>query len=109
MPPELGDRVLVVGGGNVAIDIARAAKRLGPSKVYMACLEKREEMPAWKWEIEEAEQEGIEIFNSWGPKAILEKNGIVTGIEFKRCTSVFDDQHRFSPRYDESVTTERRS
>ncbi len=104
MSPELGDRVLVVGGGNVAIDMARAAKRLGPSKIYMACLEKREEMPAWKWEIEEAEQEGIEILNSWGPKAILEKNGAVTGIDFKRCTSVFDDQHRFSPRYDESET-----
>ncbi len=105
MHPELGDRLLVVGGGNVAIDMARAAKRLGPSKVYMACLENRQEMPAWKWEIEEAEQEGIEIFNSWGPKAILEKKGAVTGIEFKRCTSVFDDQHRFSPRYDESETT----
>jgi formate dehydrogenase (NADP+) beta subunit len=105
MRPELGDRSLVVGGGNVAIDIARAAKRLGPSKVYMACLEKQEEMPAWKWEIEEAEQEGIEILNSWGPKAILEKNGAVTGIEFRRCTSVFDDQHRFSPSYDESETT----
>src|SRR5208337_3116032 len=104
MPPKLGDRVLVVGGGNVAIDIARAAKRLGPSKLYMACLEKREEMPAWKWEIEEAEQEGIEILNSWGPKSILEEKGKVTGIEFKRCASVFDDQRRFSPSYDESVT-----
>jgi NADPH-dependent glutamate synthase beta subunit-like oxidoreductase/coenzyme F420-reducing hydrogenase delta subunit len=103
--PELGDRVLVVGGGNVAIDIARAAKRLGPSKVYMACLEKREEMPAWNWEIEEAEQEGIQILNSWGPKAILQNGGKVTGIEFKSCVSVFDDQHRFSPKYDESVTT----
>ena len=102
--PELGDSVLVVGGGNVAIDMARAAKRLGPSKVYMACLENRQEMPAWKWEIEEAEEEGIEIFNSWGPKAILENKGAVTGIEFKRCTSVFDDQHRFSPKYDESET-----
>ena len=105
MYPELGDRVLVIGGGNVAIDIARAAKRLGPSKVYMACLEKREEMPAWKWEIDEAEQEGIEILNSWGPKSILEEKGKVTGIEFKRCASVFDDQRRFSPSYDESVTT----
>ena len=102
--PELGDRVLVVGGGNVAIDIARAAKRLGPSKVYMACLEKREEMPAWKWEIEEAEQEGIEILNSWGPREILEDKDRVTGIEFKSCLNVFDDQGRFNPRYDESVT-----
>jgi NADPH-dependent glutamate synthase beta subunit-like oxidoreductase/coenzyme F420-reducing hydrogenase delta subunit len=102
--PELGDSVLVVGGGNVAIDMARSAKRLGPSKVYLACLEKREEMPAWKWEIDEAEEEGIEILNSWGPKAILEKDGAVTGIEFRRCTSVFDDQRRFSPKYDESET-----
>ncbi len=103
--PELGKATLVVGGGNVAIDIARAAKRLGTSKVYMACLEKREEMPAWQWEIEEAEEEGIEILNSWGPKAILEKDGSVTGIEFKRCTRVFDEQKRFSPQYDESSTT----
>ncbi len=102
--PQLGNRSLIVGGGNVAIDIARAAKRLGTSKVYMACLESREEMPAWKWEIEEAEEEGIEIYNSWGPKAILENAGKVAGIEFKRCTRVFDEQKRFSPQYDEAET-----
>lgn len=104
-PPGVGDSVLVVGGGNVAIDVARSAKRLGPSKVYMACLESRAEMPAWKWEIEEAEEEGIEIMNSWGPKAILAENGKTTGIEFKRCTRVFDENRRFSPAYDESETT----
>ncbi len=104
--PELGERVLVIGGGNVAIDIARAAKRLGPSKkVSMACLENREEMPAWKWEIEEGEEEGIEILNSWGTKAIVEKDGAVAGVALRRCSSVFDDQHRFSPVYDDSVTT----
>jgi NADPH-dependent glutamate synthase beta subunit-like oxidoreductase/coenzyme F420-reducing hydrogenase delta subunit len=103
--PELGASSLVIGGGNVAIDIARAAKRLGPKmKVYMACLESREEMPAWKWEIEEAEEEGIEILNSWGPKAILEKDGAVAGMEFRRCSRVFDEQRRFSPTYDDSVT-----
>jgi NADPH-dependent glutamate synthase beta subunit-like oxidoreductase/coenzyme F420-reducing hydrogenase delta subunit len=102
--PEVSNRTLIIGGGNVAIDIARAAKRLGPSKVYMACLESREEMPAWKWEIEEAEEEGIEILNSWGPKAVLAEGGNVTGIEFKQCTRVFDEQRRFSPQYDESVT-----
>ncbi|NLJ28564.1 FAD-dependent oxidoreductase [Desulforhabdus amnigena] len=102
-PPKLGDRVLIIGGGNVAIDVARAAKRLGPSKVYMACLESRAEMPAWKWEIEEAEEEGIEIFNSWGPKAILEKDGKVTGIQFKKCTRVFDENRRFSPQFDEET------
>ncbi|MFZ2447906.1 MAG: FAD-dependent oxidoreductase [Syntrophobacteraceae bacterium] len=103
-PPSLGDRVLIVGGGNVAVDIARTAKRLGPGKVYMACLESRVEMPAWKWEIEEAEEEGIEIMNSWGPKAIIADNGRISGIEFKRCTRVFDENRRFSPEYDESVT-----
>lgn len=103
--PKIGDRVLIVGGGNVAIDVARTAKRLGPSTVYMACLESREEMPAWKWEIEEAEEEGIVIMNSWGPKAILHQDGKTTGIEFKRCTQVFDENRRFSPRYDESETT----
>lgn len=102
--PELGARAMVIGGGNVAIDIARTARRLGPSKVYLACLEKREEMPAWKWEIEEAEEEGIEILNSLGPRAILTKDNRVAGMEFKRCTRVFDDQKRFSPQYDESVT-----
>lgn len=104
-PPEMSDRVLVVGGGNVAIDVARSAKRLGPSKVFMACLESRAEMPAWKWEIEEAEEEGITIMNSWGPKAILTENGNTTGIEFKRCTRVFDENRRFSPQYDETETT----
>lgn len=102
--PEVGDRVLVVGGGNVAIDVARSARRLGPSEVYMACLESRAEMPAWKWEIEEAEEEGIKIMNSWGPKAILAEDGKTTGIEFKRCTRVFDENKRFSPQYDESET-----
>ncbi|MGC8495161.1 MAG: FAD-dependent oxidoreductase, partial [Syntrophobacteraceae bacterium] len=105
MCPEVGERTLVIGGGNVAVDIARAAKRLGPKKVYMACLESREEMPAWKWEIEEAEEEGIEILNSWGPKAILEKEGAVSGVQFRRCTRVFDEQHRFSPAYDDSEIT----
>ncbi len=103
--PKIGDRVLVVGGGNVAIDVARTAKRLGPSSVYLACLESREEMPAWKWEIQEAEEEGIVIMNSWGPKAILFQDGKTTGIEFRRCTQVFDENRRFSPRYDESETT----
>lgn len=103
--PALGRRVLIIGGGNVAVDAARAARRLGPEKVYMACLESRAEMPAWSWEIEEAEDEGIEILNSWGPKAIIAKDGKCTGIEFKKCTRVFDENKRFSPEYDESATT----
>jgi NADPH-dependent glutamate synthase beta subunit-like oxidoreductase len=66
-PPALGERVLVVGGGNVAVDAARTARRLGVAQVTMVCLVSRDEMPAWPWEIEEAEEEGILILNSWGP------------------------------------------
>ena len=94
--------VVVVGGGNVAIDVARAAVRLGADKVSLFCLESREEMPALDEEIAEAEAEGIIINNSFGPNRLVVENGKVTGIEFKRCLSVFDENHRFSPKFDES-------
>ena len=98
-----GDTV-VVGGGNVAVDVARAAVRAGKGHVTMLCLESEAEMPAAPDEVEEAREEGIEVKNGWGPKEILVSEGRVTGIVFKRCTSVFDDQHRFNPKYDESDT-----
>ena len=98
-----GDTV-VVGGGNVAIDVAGSALRAGSSKVTMLCLESPEEMPAAKDEVAEAKEDGIEIKNGWGPKEILVENGKVTGIVFKKCTSVFDENHRFSPKYDEAET-----
>jgi len=69
------------------------------------CLEKREEMPAWKYEIDEAMEEGVKIVNSWGPKRFVEKGGKIAGIEFKRCTSVFDEKGAFNPTYDEKVLT----
>jgi len=96
--------VVVIGGGNVAIDVARTAVRAGGTQVAMYCLESRPEMPALPEEIEEALAEGIGINNSWGPKRIITENGRVTGVEFKKCVAVFDDQKRFSPRYDESQT-----
>ncbi len=95
----LKDRVLVVGGGNVAIDVALTALRLGAKEVTMACLERREEMPANPWEIEEAIEEGVKIMPSWGPKRILRDNGKVSGIELIRCTSVFDNQGNFCPTF----------
>ncbi|MCR5396981.1 MAG: FAD-dependent oxidoreductase [Lachnospiraceae bacterium] len=98
-----GDTV-VVGGGNVAIDVAGTALRAGSSKVTMLCLESPEEMPAAKDEVAEAKEDGIEIKNGWGPKEILVENGKVAGIVFKKCTSVFDENHRFAPKYDESET-----
>ncbi|MFH1538183.1 MAG: FAD-dependent oxidoreductase [bacterium] len=101
---EVGRKVVVIGGGNVAIDTARTALRLGAGKVTLLCLESRNEMPAWDWEIEEAHAEGVEIVNCWGPKAVREKDGKAGGAEFRRCTCVFDDRGAFCPRYDESDT-----
>ncbi len=98
---RLYGNVVVIGGGNVAIDVARTAVRLGAKSVELFCLEKREEMPALKEEIEEAEHEGIIFNNSWGPKKILSKDGKVTGVEFKKCLSVFDNSGKFSPKFDE--------
>ena len=104
-PVSLGQKVLVIGGGNVAVDVALSAKRLGAGQVTLICLEKREEMPAWDYEIEEALEEGIEIVNSLGPKRFLQEGGQVSGIEFKRCTAVFDAQGAFRPTYDENDLT----
>lgn len=101
---KLGGNVVVIGGGNVAIDVARTATRVGASKVDMFCLESRKEMPALDEEIEEAMSEDIGINNSWGPKRIVTKNGRVVGVEFKKCISVFDENKRFNPKFDENET-----
>ncbi len=101
---KLNGNVIVIGGGNVAIDVARNATRVGAGKVDMYCLENREQMPALGEEIEEAETEGIQINNSWGPKRIITKDGRVVGVEFRKCTSVFDSNGRFNPTYDENDT-----
>lgn len=101
---KLEGRTVVVGGGNVAIDVARTAVRAGSSEVGLYCLESAKEMPAQAEEQEEAKEEGISLNCGWGPKQILTENGKVTGIEFKRCTSVFDENHRFHPQYDENDT-----
>lgn len=101
---KLEGNVVVIGGGNVAIDVARTATRVGASKVDMFCLESREEMPALDEEVDEAMSEDIVINNSWGPKRIVMENGRVVAIEFKKCTSVFDENKRFNPKYDENNT-----
>ena len=98
-----GDTV-VIGGGNVAVDVARTAVRAGNGKVTMICLEGPDEMPAARDEVEEAKEEGICVINGWGPKEILTENGHVTGVLFKKCTSVKDADGRFNPQYDENET-----
>ena len=98
-----GDTV-VIGGGNVAIDVSRTAIRCGSPKVSQVSLETRDIMPALPEEIETAESEGINIIGGWGPKEILTEDGKVTGIVFKKCTSVKDADGRFNPQYDENET-----
>ena len=101
---KVAGRAVVVGGGNVAIDVARSAHRCGADSVNMYCLEPRDRMPASEEEIGEATEEGVAIHCGWGPKEILTENGQVRGIVFKRCVSVWDAEGRFSPTYDENDT-----
>jgi formate dehydrogenase (NADP+) beta subunit len=120
---SLGQRVIVIGGGNVAYDVARtvlrqeeydvsrtAARMAGVRQVDLVCLESLEEMPADTVEILEGQEEGIARHNSWGPKEVLihERNGqkFVRGVRFVRCAQVYDENKRFAPKFDESVTTE---
>ncbi len=100
----LPGKTVVVGGGNVAIDVARTASRCGSEAVAMFCLEPREKMPASVEEIAEAEEDGVFIRCGWGPKEVLTENGKVTGIVFKKCVSVWDAEGRFAPTYDENDT-----
>ena len=98
------DETVVVGGGNVAIDAARVSARSGAKKVTMLCLESKDIMPASDEETAEAEEDGVIINCGWGPKEVLAENGKVKAVVFKKCTRVYDDNKKFSPLYDESVT-----
>lgn len=98
---SLSGKVIVIGGGNVAIDAALTARRLGAEEVQLASLEQRGEMPAHEIECEDALEEGVVFRNGWGPTKILAENGRVTRVEFKKCTRVFDQEDRFNPQYDE--------
>lgn len=99
-----GKRVLVVGGGNVAVDCARVALRCGASEVTLSSLESMDELPAHPWEIEEALDEGVIANCSWGPHAVMVENGKVVGMQLQSCLSVFDAQGRFSPQFAEEYT-----
>ncbi|UCB46373.1 MAG: FAD-dependent oxidoreductase [Spirochaetota bacterium] len=93
---ELHGVVIVIGGGNVAMDSARVALRLGAEKVIIVYRRTRKEMPAYRWEIEEALEEGVEIYNSWTPDKVISENGRIRGIKFIKCCGVFDIEGRFS-------------
>ncbi|MBL8190216.1 MAG: FAD-dependent oxidoreductase, partial [Acidobacteria bacterium] len=131
-PMELGKKIVVIGGGNVAFDVARSAVRpkavemadaksdmerteriaydvarsalrlSGDKEVHLVCLEDRHEMPADEIEIEEGEEEGVKLHTARGPREILSEGGYVTGLRTVKCTSVFDDASKFNPKFDES-------
>ena len=101
---RLNGKTVVVGGGNVAIDVAGSALRAGSDEVTMLCLEQLNEMPAAKDEVEEALSDGVKLINGWGPKEVLKENGRVSAVIFKRCTRVYDENRRFAPEYDENDT-----
>jgi len=104
--PTVGPNVVVIGGGDVAMDAARCARRIpGVKTVRLACLESRDEMPAHSWEAAEALEEGVVFHNSVGPVRIETAGGKVTGIAFRACTSVFDENKRFNPRFDDAKTS----
>ena len=102
---KLTGKTVVIGGGNVAVDVALTARRLGGQDVTMVCLEKRDEMPAWDYEIEEALEEGVKIVNSKGPLRFVGDGGKVSEVEFMECTAVFDENGRFNPQYDDCALT----
>lgn len=94
-------RVVVVGGGNVAIDAARVSARSGASEVTLFSLEQEKEMPASAEEVREALQDGVFVRNGWGPAEVLTRDGKVTGIRFKKCLSALNEEGKFAPVYDE--------
>ena len=116
-PIDIGRDVVVIGGGNVAYDVARtvlrqiafdtartAARLPGTGKVYLVSLETLEEMPADTLEIVEGNEEGITRKNGWGPVSIeRDSSGNVTGVTFRQCSRVFDEQRKFSPVFNDAV------
>jgi NADPH-dependent glutamate synthase beta subunit-like oxidoreductase len=99
-----GKRVLVIGGGNVAVDVARCAMRTGASEVSLACLEGDDEMPCHPWEIEEALDEGVVAMCGQGPEEVLVEDGQVVGMKLRQCLSVFDETGRFAPEFGDEYT-----
>jgi NADPH-dependent glutamate synthase beta subunit-like oxidoreductase len=98
--PEVGNKVVVIGGGNVAVDAAQTALRLGATDVTMVCLESENEVPAIGEALAGAKAEGIKLKCSWGNPSFSETNGVITGVEFVRCLNVVDGCGKFNPSFD---------
>ena len=99
--PEIGSKVIVIGGGNVAVDANQTALRLGAEDVTMVTLESDDEIPAFPWALEGAVSEGVKLECSWGNPVFTSRHGVLTGIEVQRCLQVFDDTGCFMPSFDD--------
>lgn len=102
-PPRLSGKVVVIGGGEVALDAAQTALRLGAKQVTVVSLEDRQGMPAGPEALALAQAEGVVLDGSWGPTRILTSGGVVTGLEFRRCLGVLDAQGNFAPSFDDGI------
>ena len=102
--PDLGRSVLVIGGGNCAVDVALTCTKLGIPEVRMICLEDRCDMPAFETELQEAQEEGVAIENCWGPRQFVRTKDGKIGVEVSRCLSVFDDQGAFCPALEDACS-----
>ncbi len=100
--PVLGRKVIVIGGGNAAVDSAQTALRLGAEDVTMISLESTDEMPALPWSLQDALSEGIKIEHGWGPVRFLSAEGVLRGVAFERCLRVFDQSGKFNPTFDKT-------
>jgi len=98
--PQVGEKTIVIGAGNVAVDAAQTSLRLGAKEVTMVCLESDEEVPAFPWAIESARSEGVKMECSWGPLTFSSQDGVVSGVEFQRCLQVYDARGVFQPTFD---------
>lgn len=101
--PQVGEKVVVVGGGNAAVDAAQTVLRLGAKKVHLVSLEKKGEMPAFPWSVVEAEEEGVDIQNGWGPMKLRSQGNKLAGVSFKKCVAACDSRGIFCPSYDEKT------
>lgn len=101
--PEISGKTVVIGGGNVAVDAAQVALRLGADDVRIICLEGENELPAFPEEVAAAKAEGIQFDHYWGPVRFMSQDGRATGVELQRCLAVFDSEGAFNPKFDACI------
>ena len=100
---SLSGRVVVIGGGNIAADVARTAVRCGAENVSLYCLEGYDEMPMGEEDRSECERDGVAVYAGWGPKEVSVEGGKAAGVSFVKCLKVKDENGRFAPVYDENT------